>query len=618
MAVGALAFSCGGDGSSGDGKTATPSADGGPGGAPGADGATKPPPPIGPGSASSLEGNVVTYQATSLGLDAFSANGRIQPHGQPTEYWFEYGPTTNYGSKTPVRQLSPKLAAHYREKWDRGLGGWRGGDGLELAYHASGGVQDGYVRYGEPTGDDFNHVDGIGILHLAQYFYIGFFDADAPTVSLGGSDPDLRDAKVRVCVRGVSWKPNGSELMWWSQVDVTHGKPPPNGNPAFSNWAYTGFNLTDYLVSGNWEQVEYRLVNDTNQWTYAGTNRALDAQGGRGYYVYTPLDDVLGHLDTDIFHVLTYIENTKYPTGSIDFDEIEITYRNHSLLYGPNGGKVVSTPAGSDDASKLTDGWRFGADKTWKTGQNPYGPQEIVYDLENPVVVDKVQLHQNPDWPSRNVQVLSSVDGTTWETIFDDAFPTPGTKAPNFDYLLVKDLSAPAKKIKIRITSGYKDQYWGLGEVEIFGSGAKKKTDDDWYNVNADITGLKAGQTYHYRVVAKQGDVVELGGDLTFTVPQAAKVEVATGPASRIANGVAKVEGRLNTLGTEAQVWFEYGPDTNYGKTTPQKRAGQEITPRTFVGALTELTPGSIVHYRLVAESALGRSVGADQAFVAK
>src|SRR5690349_1850386 len=40
---------------------------------------------------------VVTYPATSLGLTAFSANGRVQPHGLPTSYYFEYGTTTSYG-----------------------------------------------------------------------------------------------------------------------------------------------------------------------------------------------------------------------------------------------------------------------------------------------------------------------------------------------------------------------------------------------------------------------------------------------------------------------------------------------------------------------------------------
>src|SRR4051794_13144362 len=38
---------------------------------------------------------VETRPATSHGLDTFSANGRIQPGGRPTTYYFEYGATTS-------------------------------------------------------------------------------------------------------------------------------------------------------------------------------------------------------------------------------------------------------------------------------------------------------------------------------------------------------------------------------------------------------------------------------------------------------------------------------------------------------------------------------------------
>ena len=72
---------------------------------------------------------VVTYPATSLGLSAFSANGRVQPHGQATSYYFEYGTTTTYGQHTTTKAVPPRLTAHYRESWDAGLGSlarWRG------------------------------------------------------------------------------------------------------------------------------------------------------------------------------------------------------------------------------------------------------------------------------------------------------------------------------------------------------------------------------------------------------------------------------------------------------------------------------------------------------------
>jgi hypothetical protein len=585
----------------------------------------------------SAEGNVDTYVATSLGMDGFSANGRIQPHGAPAEYYFEYGTTKDYGQKTETKRLPPKLAAYYREDWDVGKAGWRGGSGPDLRHFPSGGETGGFIRYAEPTGDDYNHEDGIGLLHLVQYFYVGSFDADAPTSALGGSEPDFRDARIRVSVRGNNWRGNGTDLLWWSQVDVNRGHPKPGSGARFSNWAHTGFNLTESLASGQWEKVEYRLYNDTTEWSYAGSNRVLNQQLGRGeVYVYLPLDEVLGNLDTDIFHVLTYVDREHYPTGSIDFDNLEIAYRNHSVVFPSNGGKLTSSPPGSDNPEALTDGWRNGPGKTWTTAPSPQGPQEIVFDFDQPIAIDRVQLHQNPEWPSKEVEVLS-YDGQTWTTLVRDTIPA-GTKeyivnaaadgaveggpvSANLTYLLardLKDLAPPARKLKVRILSGYRPERWGLGEIEAFGTGATEKTDDDWYRVTQDITGLKRGEAYHYRLVSVIGGKTELGGDMTFTVPADNTPEVVTRGVSRLQGGTAKVEGRLNTLGQEVNYWFEYGLDRSYGGKTRPKRTGQEITPRTVVGTFEDLTPGATYHYRLVVERPSGMTRGKDYVFVAR
>lgn len=574
---------------------------------------------------SSLE--AATYPGTSLGLSAFSANGRIQPHGVATSYYFEYGATTTYGQRTSSKPMPPRLTAHYREAWDTGLGGWRGGTGDDLSFVPSGGVSGGgFARFAEPSATDYNHVDGIGIVHLAQYWYPGIFDLDSPTGALGGSDPDLRDAKVHMFVRGNDWQPHGAELLWWSQSDIDHGATPPDDLLfRYSNWGHTGFLLTDALLSGSWERVDYRLYNDTTAWTYAGTNREMNAVNDRSIYFYTPLDDSLGHLDIDFFHLLAFVDPYDPPEGSIDFNDFELTYRNHSLLVPSNGGRLRTSPPGSlDDPANLTDGWRNGTGRMWKSAASPKAPLELVYDFERPVIIDRVQLHQHPEWPSKDVEVLVSNDsGATWTPIVHDVIPESHPAGPNFTYLLKPtaalaepDFDAPAQKLKVRILSGYRSGHWGLGEIEVFGRGAVMLPDDDWYRLNADITDLVPGQTYHYRIAAVSDGTTVVGEDRTFTVPATAKPEVTTGPATRIAPSSAKVEGRLNTLGAEASVYFEYGTDATYGATTEPKVAGPEITPRTFVGVLTGLAPGTTYHYRLVAVGAEGTTFGDDLRFV--
>src|SRR5829696_4658119 len=48
-----------------------------------------------------LSGCSKTDSATSVTETGATLNGRVHPRGGPTEWWFEYGRTTSYGSTTP-------------------------------------------------------------------------------------------------------------------------------------------------------------------------------------------------------------------------------------------------------------------------------------------------------------------------------------------------------------------------------------------------------------------------------------------------------------------------------------------------------------------------------------
>jgi hypothetical protein len=45
---------------------------------------------------------VATSAASSITSTSATLNGAVNPNGRPTTYWFEYGKSTNYGTKTPV------------------------------------------------------------------------------------------------------------------------------------------------------------------------------------------------------------------------------------------------------------------------------------------------------------------------------------------------------------------------------------------------------------------------------------------------------------------------------------------------------------------------------------
>lgn len=546
---------------------------------------------------------VVTNPATPLGQTAMSVNGTIHPHGIHTTYHFEYGPTTAYGSKTPATTLPPRLAAFYQENWDEGMGGWE--SWLKASHHKEGGASRGFVRFAEPSNNDHNHDNGIGTLHLVKYLYPGFHPGKTPSASLGGGDPDLRDAKISISVRGNDWKPNGSELLWWTQSQL-NPEEGPSGKWKRPNWAYTGFTLNDYLKDGKWHAVEYRLLNDTRRWTYGG--------GDRGY-VYGSIDFCQRHLNIDLFHMLAYIDVKNPPTGSMDFDELTIAYGNHSLVLPSNGGMLASSPTGGDDSARLTDGWRHGKDRAWRSAAKPKDPLEFVWSFKNPVTIETVQLHQNPDWPAKEVEVLVAADGKTFTPLVKRTLPEKAVPNANWGFTLDGKLKAQAQALKVRIHSGYRAEHWGLGEVEVFGTGATMLPDDDIVHVNTDILDLKPGTTYHYRLVATSSAGTTHGPDRTWTTPADKKPLAETGDASRTTSASAKLEGRLTAMGEPSTFHFEYGVDTKYGAQTTPQAGGIQITPRTAFSNVAGLKPGTMYHYRLVGKNSQGTTLGGDRTF---
>jgi hypothetical protein len=68
-----------------------------------ADSAPPPPPPPPPGATAPT---ATTDPATSIRKNGAVLNGRVNPNGQPTSCYFEYGLTTSYGSRTSTQSLA--------------------------------------------------------------------------------------------------------------------------------------------------------------------------------------------------------------------------------------------------------------------------------------------------------------------------------------------------------------------------------------------------------------------------------------------------------------------------------------------------------------------------------
>jgi len=278
-----------------------------------------------------------------MGGEKTTVNAKVATDGTPGYYWVEYGFSNSYGRSTPPQPLPPAHGAYLAETWTFSSAGWAGGLSGKDLRHEKDDSASGYISYagptekvneifpGNPPGCDVNHVDGIGTLHLCTYAYVATLgrkktpNGPGVMLNMGGGYPDFRDAKITVDVRGRDYVGAGSEVVFWSQSD-NERRLQETEKWKRANWAYTGQPLSRYLRSGKWESVVITLENDANKWSYAGNNHS---QQRYDRYAYNSLNDSLADLNCDVFFLQVFVDPHHPPSGSIDFKNLTITYRNH-------------------------------------------------------------------------------------------------------------------------------------------------------------------------------------------------------------------------------------------------------------------------------------------------
>lgn len=444
-------------------------------------------------------------------------NGLVNPNNSPTSYYFEYGEAASYGLRTTRKKVGPKLNAYFVEKWnDEWLGNWYSWGNLESKNDDP--SSDGYASAIVPQLVDLNHHSegAVGPISLIMYgYHSGLTFFDSPPFRLGGNRSDLRDAKLSVRFRTSNFLHNNTQLSFWIQAQP-HNKSWSSDVPA-SNWALTSLSMTDY-TSSDWSTVNFELTNDANQWKNAGTNFHADDPWR---YSYERLDDALGNANMDFIFVALNVDPSNPPMGTVDFDEMTMRYRNYSLLTADNGGSLIAWPNNSSaDPFTLTDGVKNFPKNGWNSTSYPMSSQSFIYEMKNPVNIDAIQIHQNPQFPAKTVIVYSSADGISFAKIDSLTLPEAYHALDNRAYVYKEYPSPPnAKYIKFEIIDGYSAIAWGISEIEVFGSGSQYGPGDEVAGVNMDVTDLEIGQTYHYRLVAENELGKHYGEDKTFTIP---------------------------------------------------------------------------------------------------
>src|SRR6266496_1678131 len=133
--------------------------------------------------------------------------------------------------------------------------------------------------------------------------------------------------------------------------------------------------------------------------------------------------------------------------------------------------------------------------------------------------------------------------------------------------------------------------------------------------ITANISGLSASHTYHFRIVAHNGGGTVSGSDGTFTTLTAAGPPIViTNRATNIGSFSATLHGSLDPHGLATTVYFEYGTTTSYGSTT----ANQTKTGNTYqnvAASISGLAAITAYHFRIVATNSAGTAYGSDRSF---
>ena len=161
--------------------------------------------------------------------------------------------------------------------------------------------------------------------------------------------------------------------------------------------------------------------------------------------------------------------------------------------------------------------------------------------------------------------------------------------------------------------------YFQYGTTISYGSATPNQTftGNTTRSVTANVSGLTASRTYHFRIVAHNSAGTTYGNDRTFTTlsPTGPPV-VITKPATLVASYSATLNGSLDPHGLPTTVYFQYGTTTSYGLTTaPQSKSGN--TYQNVLANISGLMAGTTYHFRIVATNSAGTRYGADRTFTA-
>ncbi len=131
------------------------------------------------------------------------------------------------------------------------------------------------------------------------------------------------------------------------------------------------------------------------------------------------------------------------------------------------------------------------------------------------------------------------------------------------------------------------------------------------------VTGLDPNTTYHYRIIGSNSSGQILGVDGSFTTDAAPPVVGSSAVASAITPTSVRVHGLVDPNHSATTFYVEYGTTTGYGSVTVAESAGDSPADSEVQTSLTDLSPGTLYRFRIVADNGTGGpQPGTDETFI--
>jgi DNA-binding beta-propeller fold protein YncE len=364
----------------------------------------------------------------------------------------------------------------------------------------------------------------------------------------------------------------------------------------------------------------------------------LDASGTTAGFLSGPSGVAIDPVNGDVYvadtgnNVVVRFDSAGALVGEIGAGELsgptQLAVDSAQSLYVLDNGnaRVVKYSAGTivatlDAAGPMSVGVDTSTDHVYVTESGPSGPQVVEYSSDGSrlasfgagqlvqpagLAVDAVTGRVYVS--DQGAAAVKTFNAVTLATVATTAGATGVTST---DATVAGTVDPEGTQTSYRFEYGTDTNYGNSTPDQDAGNGTSEMP------AAASLSGLSAGVTYHFRIVATNPHGTVQGADQTFTTdPAQVSVDGQPAFASPVSPTTATLNGTVNPSGAPTTYHFEYGTDTSYGNVTPDADAGTAGGNTPVSAEIGGLEPGTTYHFRLVADNGIGGPVqGSDATF---